>query len=72
MIIVYPRSMEHQAMKDHKFTHINDSINNIPYNLVFSEDTHDIIPLPAPTLFDSIARGGYRIMPDDIITYQNA
>jgi len=28
--------------------------------------------LPAPTLFDSIARGGYKIMPDDIIAYRNA
>ena len=44
---------------------------DIPYNLVFSVDTRDIIPLPAPALFDSIARGGYIIMPDDIIAYRN-
>ena len=44
----------------------------IPYNLVFSVKTRDIIPLPAPALFDSAARGGYRIMPADIIAYRNA
>ena len=43
----------------------------IPYTLVFSVRTRDIIPLPAPTLFDPTARGGYRIMPTDIIDYQN-
>lgn len=59
-------------MEDHQFTHIDTSIHNIPYNLVFSVYTHDIIPLPAPALFDCIARGGYMIMPDDIIAYRNA
>ena len=44
----------------------------IPYNLVFSVKTRDIIPLPAPALFDSVSRGGYRIMPADIIAYRNA
>ena len=44
----------------------------IPYNLVFSVKTRDIIPLPAPALFDSAARGRYRIMPMDIIAYRNA
>ena len=44
----------------------------IPYNLVFSIETRDIIPLPANMLFDSIARGRYRIMPADIIAYRNA
>ena len=33
--------------------------------------TRDIISLPAPALFDSIARGGYRIMPEDSIAYRN-
>ena len=61
-----------QAMKEHHFIDNNDSIINIPYKLVFSEDTRDIILLPAPALFGSIARGGYRIMPDDIIAYRNA
>ena len=58
-------------MKYSHFIDINYSINNIPYNALFSEDTHDIIPLPAPALFDSIARGGYRIMPEDIVVYRN-
>ena len=44
----------------------------VPYNLVFSVKTRDVIPLPAPALFDSAARGGYRIMPADIIAYRNA
>ena len=43
----------------------------IPYNLVFSVRTRDIIPLPAPALFDPVARGGYRIMPADIIAYRD-
>ena len=42
------------------------------YNLVFSEDTRDIIPLPAPALFDSHARNGYTVMPLDIVAYRNA
>ena len=33
--------------------------------------TRDIIPLPAPSLFDSVATGGYRIMHADIIAYRN-
>ena len=45
---------------------------DVPYNLVFSEITRDVILLPAPALFDSISRGGYRIMPEDIIAYRNA
>jgi hypothetical protein len=63
--------VDHHVMKDHQFTDIDDSVNHIPYNLVFSEETRDIIPLPAPALFNSIARGGYKIMPDDIIADQN-
>ena len=42
-----------------------------PYNLVFSQITRDVIPLPAPALFDPIARGRYRIMPGDIVVYRN-
>ena len=34
-------------------------------------NTRDIISLPAPALFDPIARGGYRIMPEDIVAYRN-
>ena len=44
----------------------------IPYNLVFSVKTRDIIPLPAPALVDSASRGGFSIMPVDIITYRKA
>ena len=43
----------------------------ISYNLVFRIETRDIIQLPAPALFDHVSRGGYRIMPADIIAYQN-
>ena len=43
----------------------------MPYNLVFNVKTRDIIPLPAPALFDHVARGGYRIMPEDIVAYRN-
>ena len=43
----------------------------IPYNLVFSIETRDIIPLPAPALFDHVARGGHMIFPKDIVAYRN-
>ena len=59
-------------MDHHHFTDNNSPEIPIPYNLVFSVRTRDIIPLPAPALFDPIARGGYRIMPADIIAYRNA
>ena len=39
--------------------------------MVFSVNTRDIIPLPAPSLFVPIAKGGYRIMHEDIVTYRN-
>ena len=58
-------------MDFHHFTAIDYPDIPIPYNLVFSVRTHDIIPLPAPALFDPVARGGYRIMPVDIIAYRN-
>ena len=35
-------------------------------------DTRDVIPMPAPALFDSVARGGYQIMPAVILAYSNA
>ena len=54
--------LDHQAMVAHQFTDTADSFHNIRYNLVFSEDIRDIIPLPAPALFDSIARHRYRVM----------
>ena len=60
------------AMEHHHFLARDCPDIPIPYNLVFSVKTCDIIPLHAPALFDSAARGGYRIMPVDIIAYQNA
>ena len=58
---------------DHlQFTSVDYPNIPIPYNLVFSVNTRDIIPLPAPALFDPIAMGGYRIMHADIIAYRNA
>ena len=63
--------LDRAAMDHHHFTDDRSPDIPIPYNLVFSIETRDIIPLPAPALFDSIARGGYRIMPEDIITYWN-
>jgi hypothetical protein len=59
-------------MVHHQFIDGENTTIDIPYNLVFSVDTHDIIPLPAPALFDSIARGEYRILPDDITAYRDA
>ena len=64
--------LDRAAMDHHHFTDIESPNIPIPYNLVFSIESHDIIPLPAPALFDSVARGGYRIMPADIIAYRNA
>jgi hypothetical protein len=58
-------------MVAHQFTDDADSLHNIRYNLVFSVDSRDVIPLPAPALFDSIARGGYRVMLEDSIAYRN-
>ena len=58
-------------MLHHHFLAHDHSDIAIPYNLVYSVDTRDVIPLPAPALFDSVARGGYRIMPADIIAYRN-
>ena len=64
--------LDRAAMEHHHFLARDYPDIPIPYNLVFSIKTHDIIPLHAPTLFDSATRGGYRIMPADIIAYQNA
>jgi hypothetical protein len=58
-------------MDHHQFTAIDYPNIPIPYNLVFSVRTRDIIPLSAPALFDPITRGGYRIMPEDIVAYRN-
>ena len=58
-------------MKDHQFLVVDRPDLDLPYNLVFSEDTHDVIPLPAPALFDYVARNKYRVMPEDIVAYRN-
>src|SRR5215216_4209678 len=63
--------LDRQAMALHHFIDGENTTIDIPYNLVFSENTRDIIPLPAPALFDPIARGGYMILPEDIVAYQN-
>jgi hypothetical protein len=63
--------LDRESMLAHHFLAENDTTCEVPYNIVFSKDTRDIIPLPAPALFDPIARGGYRIMPKDIIAFQN-
>ena len=62
--------LDRTAMDRHHFTDNNSPDIPIPYNLVFSIETRDIIPLPALALFDSVARGGYRIMLADIIAYR--
>ena len=59
--------LDRAAMDHHRFTDIESPNIPIPYNLVFSVNTHDIVPLHAPSLFDPVARGGYRIVPADII-----
>ena len=57
-------AMDHHHLLGHDRPNIA-----IPYNLVYSVETCDVIPLPAPALFDSAASGEYRIMPADIIAY---
>ena len=61
--------LDRAAMLHHHFLAHDRPNIAIPYNLVYSVDTRDVIPLPAPALFDSVARGGYRIMPTDILAY---
>ena len=63
--------LDRAAMAYHQFIDSENSDIPVPYNLVFSVDTQDTITLPAPTLFYPISRGGYRIMPEDIVAYRN-
>jgi hypothetical protein len=58
-------------MIDHHFIDNPEPPHYICYNLVFSENTRDIIPLPSPSLFDSHARNGYAIMLAEITSYRN-
>ena len=48
--------LDRQTMAHHQFIDRESTDITVPYNLVFSLDTRDIIPLPAPALFDPIAR----------------
>ena len=64
--------LDHTVMDHHHFTDKESANIPIPCSLVFSVETRDIIPLPAPALFDYVARGGYRIMPAYITAYRNA
>jgi hypothetical protein len=63
--------LDYQAMIDHHFIDNPEPPHHILYNLVFSEDTSDIILLPTPSLFDSHARNGYTVIPPDITAYRN-
>ena len=63
--------LDRAAMEHHHFIARDYPDILIPYDLVFRIGTHDIIPLPTPALFDPVARGGYRIMPADIIAHWN-
>ena len=54
-------------MVGHKFIRY-DKEKRLIYNLVFSEDTFQIITLPAPALFD-IHSGRYFVFPTDIHAY---
>jgi hypothetical protein len=56
-------------MIDHHFLEDDEHSQRILYNLGFSMRTRDIIPLPAPILFDSHARDRYTVMPADIMAY---
>ena len=58
-------------MKGHQFLAVDRPDIDLPYNLVFSVETCDVIPLPALSLFDYVARNGYRVMPEDIVAYRN-
>ena len=63
--------LAHQLMQDHHFIGAPEPPHHIHYNLVFSEDTRDVIPLHAPALFDFHSRNGYTVMPMDIVAYLN-
>ena len=59
--------LDYESMVEHKFI-CCDNEKRLIYNLVFSEDTFQIITLPAPTLFD-IHSGRYFVLPADIYAY---
>ena len=65
-----PSLLDFNSMKRHAFISKDATFNDYKYNLVFNQDTHDIITLPASTLFDRQGKGRYFIMPNDIIDYR--
>ena len=58
--------LDYDSMAGHNF--IDSGERRFRYNLIFSQGTHGIIPLPAPALFD-LFRGKYTIMSEDIYAY---
>ena len=48
--------LDRAALEHHHFIARDYPNIPIPYNLVFSIETRDIIPLPAPDLFDPVTR----------------
>ena len=59
--------LDYKSMVAHGFLRC-DKEKRLIYNLIFSEDTFQIITLPAPTLFD-IHSGRYFVLPADIHAY---
>ena len=61
------RYLDYNSMVGHDFLS-DDKDKRLIYNLVFSQETCQIITLPAPSLFD-IHSGRYLILPEDIYAY---
>ena len=59
--------LDYDNMVEHKFIRHDEEKRHI-YNLEFSENTFQIITLPAPILFD-IHSGRYFVFPADILAY---
>jgi hypothetical protein len=62
--------LDFESMKHHHFLSDSDDSDRIRYNLDYNENTMDIIPLPAPALFDVHTRNGYAVMSKDIVAYR--
>ena len=67
--ILPTRYLDFDALKEHKI--LKGRADNFTYNLLFNQSHVVDTYLHAPALFDSVARGRYRIMPADIIAYHN-
>ena len=59
--------LDYESMVAHKFIRYDEE-KRLIYNLIFIEDTFQIITLPAPALFD-IHLGRYLVLPVDIHAY---